>query len=82
MMLLHSSMRTNQCYRFIAAHYLMLLCGPWLSLLSLQEATQCLGNIPLTTMARGNTTFPTFVEGELQLTQTLDGPKITPGREP
>jgi hypothetical protein len=46
-----------------------------------QEAASCLGNIPNTTMAVGNTTMPTFVEGELQLTQTLDGPKVTPGRE-
>ena len=49
----------------------------------MQEPTRCLGRIPPTTTANvtGNTTFPTFVEGELQLTQTLDGHKVTPGRE-
>ena len=47
----------------------------------MQEATRCLGRIPPTTTVKGNTTFPTFVEGEQQLTQTLDGHKVTPGRE-
>jgi hypothetical protein len=50
---------------------------------NIQEPTRCLGKIPPPTTANvtGNTTFPTFVEGELQLTQTLDGHKVTPGRE-
>ena len=51
------------------------------SILVMQEPARCLGRIPSTTTVKGNTTFPTFVEGELQLTQTLDGHKVTPGRK-
>ena len=47
----------------------------------MQEPTRCLGNIPPTVTAVGNTTTPQSVEGEQQLTQTLGGPKVTPGRE-
>jgi hypothetical protein len=46
-----------------------------------QEPTRCLGNIPPTVRAVGNTTTPKTVEGELQLTQALNGPLATPGRE-
>ena len=49
--------------------------------LPLQEPTRCLGNIPPTVTAVGNTTTPQSVEGEQQLTQTLGGAKVTPGRE-
>ena len=55
------------------------ICGA--SVLIMQEPARCLGRIPSTTTVKGNTTFPTFVEGELQLTQTLDGHKVTPGRK-
>jgi hypothetical protein len=43
----------------------------------MQVLTQCLGNIPPPVTAAG----PANVEGELQLTQTLNGPKATAGRE-
>ena len=47
----------------------------------MQEPTRCLGNIPPTVTAVGNTTRPQSVEGQLQLTQALTGPLATPGRE-
>jgi hypothetical protein len=50
-------------------------------LTSPQEPTRCLGNIPPTVRAVGNTTTPKTVEGELQLTQALNGPLATPGPE-
>lgn len=51
------------------------------SLTSPQEPTRCLGNIPPTVTAIGNTTRPQSVEGQLQLTQALTGPLATPGPE-